>query len=116
MGTSLLIGVPWALWYVPSMIRQGEAPQLIIWGLLATVAFRVIAAWIYASANRSLVAATIAHAVGTTTWIGLLGGCQGHELGGSISDPIIILAALVITAPWGLRTARRQGLCERPPP
>ena len=105
MNTSLIVGVPWALWHLPSMIKMGQASQLIAWGLLATVAFRVITVWIYNNSNFSLFALVIAHAVGTTARTAFPGDRQGYELGGgSISYAIIILAAISVTAFWGQRS------------
>lgn len=103
--TSLIIGLPWAVWHLPSMIKMGQTSQLIAWGLGATVAFRVITVWIYNNSNFSLFSVVIAHAVGTTTRTAYPGGRHGYELGdGSISYAIIILAAIVVTLLWGWRT------------
>ena len=105
LSTSLIVGVPWALWHLPSMIKMGQTSELIVWGLLATVAFRVITVWVYNNSNFSLFAVVIAHAVGTTARTAFPGGRQGYELGGgSISYSIVILAAIFVTALWGRRT------------
>lgn len=105
LTTALVIGVPWALWHLPSMIQMGQSSQLIAWGLLATVAFRVITVWLYNNSNFSLFAVVLAHAVGTTARTAFPGGRQGYEVGeGSISYAIIILAAILVTAFWGWRT------------
>jgi uncharacterized protein len=105
LTTSWLIGVPWALWHLPSMIKMGQAWQLIVWGLLATVAFRVITVWLYNNTNRSLLAVIFGHAVGTTARSAFPGGRHGYELGdGSISYAIIIFAAVFVTVFWGKST------------
>lgn len=105
INTSLIVGVPWALWHLPSMIKMSQTSQLIVWGLLATVAFRVITVWIYNNSNCSLFAVVIAHAIATTARTAFPGGRQGYELGGgTISYSIIILAAIFVTALWGQRT------------
>lgn len=104
-ATSLLIGVPWAIWHLPSMIKMGQSWQLIAWGLLATVAFRVITVWLYNNTNRSLLAVILAHAVGTTARSAFPGGRQGYELGdGSISYAIVTFAAVLVTVVWGSET------------
>ena len=96
LATALLIGVPWALRHLPSMITMGQSSQLIVWGLLGTVAFRVITVWLYNNAGCSLFAVILAHAVGTTARSAFPGGRAGYELGnGSISYAIIIVAAFV---------------------
>lgn len=105
LATSFLIGVPWALWHLPSMIKMGQAWQLIVWGLLATVAFRVITVWLYNNTNDSLLAVIFAHAVGTTARSAFPGGRHGYELGdGVISYTIIIFAAVLVTVFWGKKT------------
>lgn len=107
INTALIVGAPWALWHLPSMIKMGQTSQLIAWGLLATIAFRVVTVWIYNNSNCSLFAVVIAHAVGTTARTAFPGGRQGYELGGgSISYAIIILAAISVTALWSPRTLR----------
>jgi uncharacterized protein len=104
-STALIVGLPWAVWHLPSMIKMEQSPQLIAWGLLATVAFRVITVWIYNNSNSSLFAVVITHAAGTTARTAFPGGREGYELGdGAISYSIVILAALAVTTLWGWRT------------
>jgi membrane protease YdiL (CAAX protease family) len=106
LATGLLIGVPWALWHLPSMIKMGQTSQLIVWGLLGTVAFRVITVWLYNFAGCSLFAVILAHAVGTTARTAFPGGRQGYEAGdGAISYAIIIIAALGVSLFRGRRTS-----------
>ena len=105
ISTALIVGVPWAVWHLPSMIKMGQSSQLIAWGLLATVAFRVITVWIYNNSNFSLFAVVVAHAAGTTARTAFPGGREGYELGdGAISYSIVILTAITVTALWGWRT------------
>ena len=105
LNTSILVGLPWAVWHLPSMIKMEQTPQLIGWGLLATVAFRVITVWLYNNTNCSLLAVIIAHAIGTTARSAFPGGRQGYELGnGAIGYCIIIFAAVCVTALWGKNT------------
>lgn len=106
-NTAMLVGIPWAVWHLPSMMKMEQTPQLIGWGLLATVAFRVMTVWLYNNTNHSLLAVIIAHAIGTTARSAFPGGRQGYELGnGSIGYFIIILAAVCVTALWGTNTLR----------
>lgn len=99
--TGLLIGVPWALWHVPSMVQMGQTTQLIVWGLMGTVAFRVITVWLYNLVGCSLCAVILAHAVGTTARTAFPGGRDAYEMsGGSISYAIIIVFALGVSMFW----------------
>ncbi|MCE3605484.1 CPBP family intramembrane metalloprotease [Massilia sp. P8910] len=96
-ATALVIGVPWALWHLPSMMKMGQSPQLIVWGLLGTIAFRVITVWLYNNAGCSLFAVILAHAVGTTARSAFPGGRHGYEVAdGSISYAVIMIAALCV--------------------
>jgi membrane protease YdiL (CAAX protease family) len=105
LTTALLIGIPWALWHLPSMIEMGQPWQLIVWGLMATIAFRVITVWLYNNTNYSLFAVIIAHAIGTTARSAFPGGRSGYELGhGSISYGIIIFVAFLVIGFWGPST------------
>ncbi|MGB8599764.1 MAG: CPBP family intramembrane glutamic endopeptidase [Burkholderiales bacterium] len=105
LTTSCLIGVPWALWHLPSMIKMGQTWQLIVWGLLATVAFRVITVWLYNNTNYSLLAVMLAHAVGTAARSAFPGGRHGYELAdGAMSYAIIIFTAVLVTIFWGKNT------------
>jgi membrane protease YdiL (CAAX protease family) len=108
ISTALIVGLPWALWHLPSMIQMGQSTPLIIWGLAATIAFRVITVWIYNNSNYSLFAVIVAHAIGTTARTAFPGGRHAYELAdGSISYAIIILAAITVTLLWRARSLRR---------
>lgn len=114
LATSLLIGVPWAVWHLPSMIQMGQTSQLIAWGLLGTIAFRVLTVWLYNIASCSLFVVVLAHAVGTTARSAFPGGRHGYEVAnGAFSYGIIILAALCVGCVWSRgrkrRTAPRPG-------
>jgi membrane protease YdiL (CAAX protease family) len=105
LTTALLIGVPWALWHLPSMIKMGQAWPLIAWGLLGTVALRVITVWLYNNTNGSLFAVILAHAAATTARTVFPGGRDGYELGnGSIGYAIVILAAVLVAVATSLIT------------
>jgi len=105
LTTALIVGVPWALWHLPSMIKMEQSTQLIAWGLIATVAFRVITVWLYNNSNYSLFAVVVAHAIGTTARTAYPGGREGYELAdGAISYSVVICTAIAVTALWGWRT------------
>lgn len=100
--SGLIIGVPWALWHLPSMIQVGQGPALIIWGLLATVAFRVIYVWLYNNAGGSLFAIILFHAVANTGRSAFPGGRAAYELSdGAIGYAIIICLAFGLTLVHG---------------
>jgi uncharacterized protein len=61
LSTSIIIGIPWAIWHYPSIIQQGHNLVWIAWGTLGTVAIRVLIIWIYNNTGRSLFACILFH-------------------------------------------------------
>lgn len=106
--SALIIGVPWALWHLPSMIQIGQSPSLIAWGLLATVAFRVIYVWLYNNAGSSLFAIILFHAVANTGRTAFPGGRAAFELSnGAIGYAIVICLAIALALMYGPKTLTR---------
>lgn len=96
-----LIGVPWALWHLPSMLQIAQAPRLIVFGLVATVAFRVIYAWLYVGAGRSVFAVILFHGISNIGRSVFPGGRAAYELGdGIVGYGLIVLVALVVALRW----------------
>lgn len=107
LGTALLIGIPWAFWHLSSMLQMGQSWPLVVWGLFATVAFRVITVWLYNNNNYSLFVVILAHTIGTTARSVFPGGRSAYELGdGSVSYTIIILTAICVTLVWGPKSLK----------
>jgi membrane protease YdiL (CAAX protease family) len=105
LGTALTIGPIWAMWHLPSMIQVGQGLQLIVWGLVATAAFRVLWIWIYNNASRSAFAVILAHAVFNTARTAFPGGRTAFEYGnGFVTYSTIIVAAVVAVVMWGPAT------------
>ncbi len=96
-----LIGVPWALWHLPSMLQIAQSPHLIVFGLVATVAFRVIYVWLYVSAGRSVFAVILFHGISNIGRSVFPGGRAAYELGdGVVGYGVIVLVALVVALLW----------------
>ena len=99
LATALIIGIPWALWHLRSMIQIGQSPALILWGLAGTVAVRVIYVWLYNRVGRAVAILILCHTIANTARTAYPGGRAAYELGdGAISYGIIIAAALLILA------------------
>lgn len=65
LSSSLLIGVVWAFWHVPSMFLLDGATQASIpfhWYLPSAVAISVLFTWLYNNTRGSLLLATLLHA------------------------------------------------------
>ena len=104
--TALIIGVPWALWHLPSMIAVGQSAELIAWGLAGTVAVRIIYVWLYNGSGGSVFVLIACHTVANIARTGFPGGRAVYENGdGMIPYGIIILAAVIVMVFW------RKAMC-----
>ncbi len=61
LSASIIIGIPWAVWHYPSIIKQGHDLTWIAWGTLGTVAVRILIVWIYNNTGKSLFACILFH-------------------------------------------------------
>ena len=99
--TALIIGVPWALWHLPSMIAVGQSAELIAWGLAGTVAVRIIYVWLYNGSGGSVFVLIACHTVANTARTGFPGGRAVYENGsGMIPYGIIIIAVATVIGFW----------------
>lgn len=106
--TALIIGVPWALWHLNSMIQIGQTPLLIIWGLLGTVAVRVLYVWLFNSTYASVFALILCHTIANTARTNYPGGRSAYELGeGMIAYGIIIIVTIIIICIYGKDLGRK---------
>jgi len=102
---SLLLGSIWALWHLPSMLQIGQSPTLIVFGLIATVAFRVLYVWLYNNNNRCVFAVILFHAIGNTSRTLFPGGRASFELKGAVFGyTMVVLTAIVVVILWGSST------------
>jgi membrane protease YdiL (CAAX protease family) len=74
----VLIGVPWALWHLPSMIQLGQPVGLILMGDGATIAFRVIYVWVFRTTD-SVFAVILLHTIANTGRTFFPGGRAAFE-------------------------------------
>ena len=99
--TALIIGVPWALWHLPSMIAVGQSAELIAWGLAGTVAVRIIYVWLYNGSGGSVFVLIACHTVANPARTGFPGGRAVYENGsGMIPYGIIIIAVATVIGFW----------------
>jgi uncharacterized protein len=109
LTTSIMIGLPWAIWHYPSIIQQGHNLIWIAWGTLGTVAVRVLIVWIYNNTGRSLFACILFHTllnVGRTQF-------PKDETHNPLVDfpdvhySIIAIIAVIVLFLWGSKTLSR---------
>jgi membrane protease YdiL (CAAX protease family) len=108
LKAALIMGPLWALWHFPSMLQLGQAPRLMAWGFLATVAFRVLYVWLYNNTGKCVFAVVLFHAIGNTGRTIFPGGRAHFELANAaIGYSLIAAAAVFVTILWGPRTLAR---------
>jgi membrane protease YdiL (CAAX protease family) len=93
LGASVIIGLPWWLWHLPSIIRSGQTPMLIFIGFFATFGFRVIYVWIYGNTG-SVGAVIIIHAVTNVS------ASYFPTVPTSAAGPVLVLVAVLIAVEW----------------
>ncbi|PNY20876.1 CAAX amino terminal protease self- immunity [Streptococcus parauberis] len=97
LKTAFIIGVPWALWHLNSMIQIGQTTPLILWGLCGTIAVRVVYVWLYNISNHSVFSLILCHTVANTARTFYPGSRPAYEMrNGSIGYGIIIIFALFV--------------------
>jgi hypothetical protein len=90
------------------MLALGQSHALLWWGLLATVAYRVLYVWLYNNTNQSVGAVILFHAIGNTGRTAFPGGRAHFELAhAAIGYGLVTLTAVVVVTLWGPRTLAR---------
>ncbi|MCG8414673.1 MAG: CPBP family intramembrane metalloprotease [Pseudomonadales bacterium] len=103
----LMLGIPWALWHLPSMIQIGQSVLLIVWGLMATIAFRIIYVHLYMRLGRSVFSIVLLHALFNTGRVAFPGGRDGFEQGdAAVGYSLVILVAILLSWLWRNRKSR----------
>jgi uncharacterized protein len=109
LTTGIIIGLPWAVWHYPSIIKQGHNFTWILWGTLGTVAMRILIIWIYNNTGKSLFACILFHTMynlGRPLF-------PNDKLYNPLVDypeihySIIAIAALIIVFLWDSKTLTR---------
>jgi uncharacterized protein len=99
VGASLIIGVPWWAWHIPSMLSSHETSLLVVLGLFASLGLRVVYVWIFGGTGS--VAAVIAiHAVTNVA------GSSVPSVPTNLAAPLLVAVAVAIAVKW---TRRRAG-------
>jgi len=109
LSASILMGIPWAIWHYPSIIKQGHNLTWIAWGTLGTVAVRVLIVWIYNNTGKSLFACILFHTMlnlGRPLF-------PRDELHNPLVDypyvhySMIAITAVIVVFLWGSKTLER---------
>ena len=60
---AILLALFWAAWNSIGFIQTGHVTSWIVWQTASTAGLRIIIAWLYVGAGRSLLAAIVFHAM-----------------------------------------------------
>jgi uncharacterized protein len=106
LTTSIVIGLPWAVWHYPSIIKQGHHVTWILWGTLGTVAIRILIVWIYNNTGKSIFACILFHTIYNL--------CRPLFPKDKLHNPLvdfpeihystIAIIAIIVVLLWGSRT------------
>lgn len=107
LRAALGLGAVWALWHVPFFIFM--MPGVIVFSaqVATLVSTRVLIAWAYNNAGKSLFAATLFHAAGNAWLVTLPDTTTTGTLGPAIYCGLVLLAAVAVTLLWGPKTLAR---------
>lgn len=102
LGAGLLIGVVWAAWHWVPLLQVGRSVAWIGWWTIATIALRVLMAWLFNNTGRSVFVLTLFHLMINLGW-------QSFPVNGSHFDQrstavILVVVAGVVTVAYGPRT------------
>lgn len=108
-GASFLIGAIWALWHFVPLLQIGRSLPWIAWWAVASIAIRVLIAWVYNNSGGSVLLSGLFHASVNASW-------QSFPVRGSHYDPaahaivLIVTTAVVVTVfgPGTLSGARSK--------
>jgi len=101
LGGSLVLGVVWWGFHVPSIVQSGQGRTLIVLGFFGALAFRVLWTWLFANTGRSVFAIIVVHAI--TNF------CTAYvpTVPTSAQAPVLVVFAVLVTLLWGPRTLDR---------
>ena len=109
LSTTLLIGLPWAIWHYPSIIKQGHDAIWIAWGTIGTIAVRVLIVWIYNNTAKSLFACILFHTLFNVGRVLFPKDATHNPLVDypAVHYLVIAIIAFVVIFVWGSKTLAR---------
>jgi membrane protease YdiL (CAAX protease family) len=116
LGASLLLGVVWAVWHLPSFFLTGSFRREFVgfatsgfWlFMIGIVALSVIFTWVYNHTSRSILGIIFLHG-----WVNFVSDTV--EVADEYYYPAWVLTAVLVTVVWGAKTLRKTGDVPRPP-
>jgi membrane protease YdiL (CAAX protease family) len=105
LPAALILGAFWAVWHYIPLVQGGRAIGWIAWWTVATVAIRVIMAWLFNNTEHS-VFATILFQVVLNTGMAIFPN-QGSHYNPMVTGLVLTVIAAVVVAIYGPRTLAR---------
>lgn len=101
LPASILLGSVWAVWHVVPLVQADRSLGWITWWCFGTVATRILIVWLYNNTGRSILPASIFHAMGNVVW--QLFPTHGSYFNPRVNTVTMVLAAVVVIAVWSPR-------------
>ena len=101
LGGTLVLGVVWWGFHVPSIVQSGQGSTLIVLGFFGALAFRVLWGRLFANTGGSVFAMIVVRA--------LTNVCTAYvpSVPTSAQAPVLVVLAVLVTLLWGPRTLSR---------
>ncbi len=107
LRAALGLGVVWAIWHVPFFVFMMPNAIVFTAQVVTLVNTRVLIAWAYNNAGKSVFAATLFHAAVNAFMVTLPDTSTVGALGPAVSSGLVLSAAIVVTLLWGPQTLAR---------
>ena len=104
VSAGMLLGLAWGAWHIVPLIQARRAPDWIAGWYLGTVASRIVIVWLYERAGKSVVSATLYHAMSNICW--QLFPNRGSHYDPRVTGVVTAFVAAIIVFAFEPRQAR----------
>lgn len=105
LRASILLGAVWALFHLVPDIQNNQPADWILWQRLGTVAYRILIAWVYNNAGKSVFTAILSHTTNNLSWA--LFPNNGSHYDPFTSFMITLPVVITVILGWDSKTLRR---------
>lgn len=107
LRAALLLGAVWALWHLPFFIFMMTDVTILSAQVITLVSSRILIAWAYNNAGKSVFAAVVFHATTNALMVALPDTTTTGISGAIIYCSLVVSAAVAVTLLWGPQTLAR---------
>ena len=112
LEASLILGAVWAAWHFVPLAQTQRTPAWVVWQCLGMFPFRVLIAWLYNNAGRSVFAVSLFHATANVSQFSFPN--YGSHYDPFVACVILTFAAAAVTSLWGAETLARYRHARTP--